>query len=220
MSRLRAALGLVALGALVALCAVSHAPIARIVESPALAGPGGLALFAIAFVAATLLMTPSTPMCIAAGLLYGPLTGTLLVVLSSFVADYLCFRVARSVGRRWAERQLERAPRLKALDGMFAAHGFRAVTLLRLSPLAPYNVLNYALGLTGVSTSSFLLGSAVGSLPWTVLFVLLGAFGGAAAAAESARHAWFLAIALAITAIISAALARMAKRALAREMAP
>jgi uncharacterized membrane protein YdjX (TVP38/TMEM64 family) len=95
------------------------------------------------------------------------------------------------------------------------------VLLLRLSPLIPYNALNYALSLTGVGLRDFVLGSWIGMLPGTLLYVWLGAGARSLAAVVSGTYerpaAWLIlfAVGLVATAAAVALITRAARRALA-----
>ena len=70
-----------------------------------------------------------------------------------------------ALARRWVEGRVKRSPRFRAIDEAVASGGFRLVLLLRLSPLVPFNLLNYMLGLTRVSTRDYILGSVIGMAP-------------------------------------------------------
>ncbi len=115
------------------------------------------------------------------------------------------------------------AGRLAAIDRAIARKGFRLVLLLRLSPVVPYSLLNYALGLTRVRFRDFLLGS-VGMLPGTILYVSCSKVAGEVAALAGGRPAphdmayWILvAVGLAATIAASVLVTRIARRALREE---
>lgn len=186
-----------------------------------LSGPEGLAIFCAAFVLATVLLLPSTPGSLAAGWLYGLLPGVVLVIAVSVLADAITFLIARRVGRARVERFLAKAPRLRVFDEALSSDGFRTVVLLRLSPLAPYNVLNYLFGVTSVSLRDYLTGSAVGSLPGTLLFVGIGVVlrDTGAPADGTPPETWQTAAMLAtvaLTLLASLGLAQLGRRRLAR----
>src|SRR5688500_5561723 len=113
-------------------------------------GLGGAALFGAVYVVAVVAMVPGSILTLAAGCLYGPLWGTALISPASVLGATLAFLLGRSVARRWVEGKLRDRPRFQAVDRAVQGGGFRVVLLLRLSPLLPFNLLNYALGLTGV----------------------------------------------------------------------
>lgn len=173
--------------------------------------PGAL-LFCAVYSVSTLLLLPTTPFTLVAGALYGPWGGGVLLMLLSLGVDLVAFSLAR-FARGPFERMRQRFPGLARLDEAMKEGGFGAVCLLRLSPLAPYGVLNYALGLTRVSPASFLAGTFVGSLPATVLFLVLGH--GAAGMVQGSGGAAGLWVTVALTALSAVGLTAWAKRRLA-----
>jgi uncharacterized membrane protein YdjX (TVP38/TMEM64 family) len=175
-------------------------------------GLQGMVLFCLVYSVATLLLLPTTPFTLIAGVLYGPWGGGALLMLLSLGVDLVAFYLAR-FARGPFERMRERFPGLARLDEALGEGGFVAVCLLRLSPLAPYGVLNYALGLTRVSPAAFLAGTAVGSLPATVLFLVLGH--GAAGVVEGGGGSLGLWATVVLTALSAVGLTAWAKRRLA-----
>jgi uncharacterized membrane protein YdjX (TVP38/TMEM64 family) len=186
-------------------------------------GALGAVVFAIAYVVATVLFLPGALLTAAAGFAYGPLRGTLLVSPVSVVAATLAFVLGRTVARGWIARRTAANPRFAAIDDAIGESGLKIVFLLRLSPLVPFNLLNYALGLTRVSLRDYALASAAGMLPGTVLYVYLGSLvtsasqlaGGArpsAGASERALYWGGLAATLAATWLLT----RIARGALSR----
>jgi len=138
------------------------------------AGALGVAGFAVAYVVATIAMLPGAALTLVAGFVYGPVWGTLLISPVSVIAAALAFLLGRSVARPWVAARVAARPEFEAIDAAIAAQGFRIVFLLRLSPLFPYNLLNYGLALTGISFWSYVAASAIGMLPGTFLYVYLG----------------------------------------------
>jgi uncharacterized membrane protein YdjX (TVP38/TMEM64 family) len=185
------------------------------------AGLGGALLFAGAYVLGTLLFFPGSVLTLAAGFLYGLVGGMAVVVPGSILGALLAFLLGRTVLRRPTERLLRRHPRFAAVDTAVAENGFRVVLLLRLSPLFPFNLLNYGLGVTRVPLLPYLLGSALGMLPGTLLYVYLGSLltsasellGGKRPDAGWAGRALFLG-GLVATAAVVVLVGRAARRAL------
>lgn len=138
------------------------------------AGVLGIAVFVVAYVGAALLLLPGSALTLGAGFAYGPLWGTLLVVPTSVLAAVIAFAAARRGGRTRIVRRIERDARFAAIDRAIGRSGFKIVGLLRLSPVFPYSVLNYALGLSGVRFRDYLWASLVGMFPGTLLYVYLG----------------------------------------------
>ncbi len=137
-------------------------------------GALGVALYTIIYILAAVLMFPASLLTLAAGFLYGPVWGTLLVSPTSVAASTVAFLLGRSVARKWIKRRIEQNARFSAVDTAVGANGFRVVLLLRLSPIFPFTLLNYALGLTRVRLRDFILASFLGMLPGTFLYVYLG----------------------------------------------
>lgn len=138
------------------------------------AGTTGILVFALVYVIATVAMLPGSLLTLGAGFVYGPLFGTLLVSPVSVVAATCAFLLGRSIARDWVARRVAAAPRFGAIDHAVEREGFKIVALLRLSPLVPFNLLNYALALTRVRLRDYVLASWLGMLPVTLLYVYLG----------------------------------------------
>lgn len=138
------------------------------------AGAPGALVYALTYIAATALLLPGSVLTLGAGFAYGPLWGTLLISPVSVIAASVSFALGRSVARNWVSRRMEKHPRFAAIDEAIGESGFKIVLLLRLSPIFPFNVLNYALGLTRVKLGEYVLASLLGMLPGTFLYVYLG----------------------------------------------
>jgi uncharacterized membrane protein YdjX (TVP38/TMEM64 family) len=137
-------------------------------------GMAGSGLYVVLYVVATVLVMPASVLTLGAGFVYGPVYGSLLVVVASNLAALAAFLLGRTTLRGRVARRLEGKPRFAAVDAAVARQGFKVVLLLRLSPVFPFNLLNYALGLTRVRTRDYVLASFLGMLPGTVLYVYLG----------------------------------------------
>ena len=150
------------------------AAVPALVEEVRRAGALGVVLFVGIYAVATVLFLPGSPLTASAGLLWGVVGGTLVVSPASVLGATLAFLLARGVARPWVARRVGDDPRLAAIDRAVAERGLWTVLLLRLSPLIPFNGLNYALGLTSVRLWEYVLGSFVGMLPGTIVYVWLG----------------------------------------------
>jgi uncharacterized membrane protein YdjX (TVP38/TMEM64 family) len=137
-------------------------------------GALGAAVFVVAYVAAAVLLLPGSLLTLGAGFAYGPVYGTLLVMLASNLGANAAFLLGRTVMRERVSRRIAGDARFSAVDAAVGAQGFRVVLLLRLSPLFPFNLLNYALGLTRVRQRDYALASLLGMFPGTLLYVYLG----------------------------------------------
>jgi uncharacterized membrane protein YdjX (TVP38/TMEM64 family) len=138
-------------------------------------GPWGPVLLAAIYIPATVLAVPGSLLSLGAGAAFGLVRGTLAVSIGSTLGAAAAFLIGRTLARGWVEQKVAHKPRFRALDHAIGAEGFKIVLLLRLSPVFPFNVLNYALGLTRISFRNYLLASWIGMLPGTVMYVYLGA---------------------------------------------
>jgi uncharacterized membrane protein YdjX (TVP38/TMEM64 family) len=137
-------------------------------------GAAGGALYALFYILGTALFFPGLPLTLGAGFLYGAIIGTLVVSPASVAGATLAFLIARYAARDWVTRRLKKYPQAAALDRAIEKNGFKAVVLLRLQPVLPFNILNYALGLTSIRLRDYMLASWIGMFPATVLYVYLG----------------------------------------------
>jgi len=137
-------------------------------------GAAGGALYAVVYIVGTALFFPGLPLTLGAGFLYGAVIGTLVVSPASVAGATLAFLIARYLARDWVTRRIKKYPQAAAIDRAIEKNGFKAVVLLRLQPVLPFNILNYALGLTSVRLRDYMLASWIGMFPATVLYVYLG----------------------------------------------
>ena len=137
-------------------------------------GTWGLVALAAAFVPACLLFLPGTPLSLAIGFLYGLVPGVIAVSLGSTVGASAAFWAGRTFARGWVAERVQASPRFATLDQAVGERGFVIVLLTRLSPAFPFNLLNYAYGLTRVRFRDYLLASWLGMLPGTVMYVYVG----------------------------------------------
>lgn len=192
----------------------------EVVESIRGMGVRGGLLFAGLYALATVAFVPGSILTLAAGALFGVAGGVLWVFLGATLGAALAFLTGRYLARAWVEERVARSPRFASVDRAIGREGLRIVFLLRLSPVVPFNLLNYALGMTRVRFPQFLAGS-VGMLPGTLLYVYSGRVVGEVAAAAGGRADrdpgdWaVLALGLVATAAVAALVTRTARQALA-----
>jgi uncharacterized membrane protein YdjX (TVP38/TMEM64 family) len=186
-------------------------------------GPWGPVAFVLAYAAATVALVPGTLLTLAAGALFGWAAGTAYAFTGATLGSAAAFLLARHAARRTVEKRLAGNPRLAALDRAVGREGWKIVALLRLSPAIPFNLLNYALGLTRIRFLPYAAASTV-RLPGTLLHVYYGQAAGSlvsALAAGDRREVGFwlvLGLGLAATVAVSALISRLAGRALRREI--
>lgn len=179
-------------------------------------GPRGDALFALFYLAGTLLMVPASILEAGAGFLYGPLLGIAVAAGVGTSCATVGFLMGRTVLRRAVERRIAADPRLRAVDRAIAAEGARLVFLLRLSPLAPFNLMSVALGATPVSVRDFVIGTLFGHLFPVVVFAYTGSTVATALdlVERAAPPPWATAVGIALTVAATIGVSRFAKRTL------
>jgi uncharacterized membrane protein YdjX (TVP38/TMEM64 family) len=183
-------------------------------------GVWGPVVFVAGYVVAAVAFVPGSILTLAAGAIFGLGKGIVIVFIAALLGSSAAFLVARYVARPAIERRLAGNTRFAAIDRAVGAQGRKIVFLLRLSPVFPFNLLNYALGLTKVRFLDFFVASA-GMLPGTVLYVYYGklagdvaALAGGSAVAKGPEYYAVLILGLVATVVVTTVVTRIARRAL------
>jgi len=182
-------------------------------------GIWGPAVFIAGYAIATVAFVPGSALTLAAGAVFGLARGTAYAFAGAMIGLSAAFLVARYAARRRVESRLASRPRFRAVDRAVGRDGWKIVALLRLSPVFPFNLLNYALGLTGIRFVHYVLAS-IAILPGTLLYVYYGTVAGEvvkATAGSSTRGAvgWtVLVIGLLATVAVTIFVAKKARKAL------
>lgn len=135
-------------------------------------------VFVAGYAVAELFFVPALPLTLLGGLVFGPLWGTVYVSAGATLGAALAFGVARHALRGTIERWIAGSPRLSRLDEAVAAHGWRILVVTRLVPLFPFNLQNFAYGLTRIRFATFVGLSWLCMLPGTAAYTLAaGALG-------------------------------------------
>ncbi|HMK34561.1 MAG TPA: FAD-containing oxidoreductase [Desulfomonilaceae bacterium] len=137
-------------------------------------GAWGPVFVAAFYVLACVLFLPGSVLTLGAGFLFGLPLGFLTVWIGANIGACVAFLVGRTVARDWVASKVAGNPKFAAIDEAVGNEGFKIVALLRLSPVFPFNLLNYALGLTRVSFRNYALASLVGMLPGILMYVYFG----------------------------------------------
>lgn len=158
-------------------------------------GAAAPAAFMAVYALATVLFLPGSVLTLAGGALFGPVLGTLYNLTGATIGATLAFLVARYLAGDWVERRT--GGRLRQIKEGVESEGWRFVAFVRLVPLFPFNLLNYALGLTRIRLSHYIVASYVCMLPGAVAYTYLGYAGReAVAGGEGLIQKILLAVAL------------------------
>ena len=136
--------------------------------------------FVLIYIIATVAFLPGSILTLGAGVLFGIVRGSIFVFLGATIGATLAFLVGRYLARGWISNKIEGNQKFKAIDKAVGKEGLKIVLLTRLSPIFPFNLLNYGLGVTGVSLKDYVLGSA-GMIPGTIMYVYIGSLAGSIA---------------------------------------
>jgi len=187
-------------------------------------GPWGPPLFIVIYIVACVLLVPGSVLTIGAGFVFGISIGISTVSIGSTLGAGAAFLLARTLLRDWAARKVAANPRFLALDEAVGRQGFKIVLLTRLSPILPFNLLNYAFGLTRVSLRDYMLASWIGMLPGAVLYIYIGSAMRGLTELASGERSWtveekvLFAFGLMATVAVSFGIARLARRTLSQQI--
>ncbi len=140
-------------------------------------GPLAAIVFIAIYMIATVLFVPASILTLGAGVVFGVVMGSIYVFIAASIGASLAFLVGRYIARDRVEKWIAGNATFQAIDDAVADEGFKIVLLTRLSPIFPFNLLNYAYGLTKVTFKDYVLGT-LGILPGTIMFVYVGSLAG------------------------------------------
>lgn len=130
-------------------------------------------VFAAIYIVATVAFLPGSVLTLGAGVVFGVLWGSVYVFGAATLGAIAAFLVGRYLARDWVAAKIAGNPKFAAIDAAVGREGLKIVLLTRLSPIFPFNLLNYAYGVTGVSLRDYAIGS-IGMLPGTIMYVYIG----------------------------------------------
>lgn len=137
-------------------------------------GPTGAVVLIALYILGCLLFSPVWIITVSAGFLYGLGWGTVIVFVGAITGASAAFLTGRTLARGWISRKISANPTFTKVDQAIGRQGFRLIFFLRLSPLFPFSLMNYALGITKVSFWRYFWATALGMLPGSVMYVYLG----------------------------------------------
>ncbi len=140
---------------------------------------GAIAFIGI-YIVATVAFLPAFILTLGAGVLFGVGWGSVYVFIGATLGAIAAFLVGRYLVRDWVAKKIAGNDKFSAIDRAVGKEGLKIVLLTRLSPIFPFNLLNYAFGVTGVSIKDYIIGS-IGMIPGTMMFVYIGSLAGSVA---------------------------------------
>jgi uncharacterized membrane protein YdjX (TVP38/TMEM64 family) len=193
------------------------------VQQHPVAGP---AVYIVGVIIATVLFVPGSGSMMIAGFLFGPIPGTVCAAIGITIGAQGAFLAGRKFARHWVEHRVAGNPRLHAIEKGLGEEAFIIVILTRLSLVIPFNLLNYAYGITSVRSGIHFVGTAVGMLPAVVLYVYLGTLARdlgqilSGEATPSELGYWIAAAGIVAITVLTWSIHRIASRALERHLQP
>ena len=187
-------------------------------------GVWGPVVFVLVYAVAAVAFIPGSLLTLAGGAIFGLWKGTLLVFVGASLGATSAFLVSRYVARGAVERRIAGEPRFAAIDRAVRREGLKIVFLLRLTPIVPFVLLNYAMGLTRVRLVDYVV-ACIGMLPATLLYVYYGKVAGELAqlaAGVGEERGWDTyarwVVGLVVTIAATTIIVRIARRALREEV--
>ncbi len=130
------------------------------------------------YIAGVVLFLPGSVLTITGGLIFGPVFGTIYNLTSAVIGATIAFLISRYLAGDWVSAKT--GGKLKVLKEGVEKEGWKFVAVVRLIPIFPFNLLNYALGLTRIRVIEYVIASAIFMLPGTIAYTYLGSLGQAA----------------------------------------
>ena len=180
----------------------------------------GYVAFSAAYILAAVLLIPVWPLSITGGLAFGA-WGFAWVPVSATLGAAAAFLISRYFARGRIREWLVHRPRYRAVDEAVGEEGWKIVALLRVSPLVPYNLMNYFCGMTQVCFTPFVLATFLGTIPVSAMYVYLGIVGQAVAGGTMGPLQWtLLGVGLLATVAVTVLITRKVGPKLERSGAP
>ncbi len=194
-----------------------------------LGGIAGLGLFGpmifiVIYIVACVLLIPGSILTLGAGFVFGVVEGTIIAWVAATLGATAAFLAGRYLARDWVSEKIDANPGFKAIDEAVAREGWKIVGLVRLSPVFPFNLLNYLFGLTRVSLRHYIFASWIGMLPGTVMYVYVGSLAadlatlGAGGRTRTPAEWAFYAVGLVATIAVALYVTRLARNALEKKV--
>jgi uncharacterized membrane protein YdjX (TVP38/TMEM64 family) len=187
-------------------------------------GSLGPLIFIGLYIVVCVLLLPGSIPTLGAGVVFGVVKGTVAVSIGSTLGATCAFLIGRYLARNWVSGKIAGNEKFRAIDEAVRSQGWKIVLLTRLSPVFPFNLLNYAFGLTRVRLMHYFVASWVGMIPGTIMFVYAGSLAGDLAKLGTGERTrttgeWILyGVGLLATIAVTVFVTRIARKALARRI--
>lgn len=184
----------------------------------------GPIIFIFIYILACILFLPGSILTLGAGIIFGVFWGCIYVSISATLGATAAFLVGRFIARDWVAKRISGNDKFKAIDEAVGREGWKIVLLTRLSPIFPFNLLNYAFGLTRVTLKEYFFASWIGMLPGTIMYVYIGSLAGSLVTLDSANRTrttgeWVLyIIGLLATLAVTLYITKIARKALEKKV--
>ena len=176
----------------------------------------GMSLFVLVYILACIFLIPGSPLTVGAGAVFGFWTGLILVSVGSTLGAVAAFLISRYLARGFIEKKIDKSHKFSAMDMAIKREGWKIIFLARLSPIIPFFLLNYALGLTKIRLRTYIISSWAGMIPGTVLYTYIGSLGKTILTTENSLADWvILGAGLIATVSVTLIISKIAKRSLA-----
>lgn len=140
-------------------------------------GTVGAIAFITIYIIATVAFLPGSILTLGSGVVFGVVWGSVYVFIGATLGATAAFLVGRYLARGWVANKIADNKKFAIIDKAVEREGLKIVLLTRLSPIFPFNLLNYALGITGVTLKDYFIGS-LGMIPGTIMYVYIGSLAG------------------------------------------
>ena len=176
----------------------------------------GMSLFVLVYILACIFLIPGSPLTVGAGAVFGFWTGLILVSVGSTLGAVAAFLISRYLASGFIEKKIDKSHKFSAMDMAIKREGWKIIFLARLSPIIPFFLLNYALGLTKIRLRTYIISSWAGMIPGTVLYTYIGSLGKTILTTENSLADWvILGAGLIATVSVTLIISKIAKRSLA-----
>ncbi|MDA7605276.1 TVP38/TMEM64 family protein [Verrucomicrobiales bacterium] len=176
----------------------------------------GMSLFVLVYILACIFLIPGSPLTVGTGAVFGFWTGLILVSVGSTLGAVAAFLISRYLARGFIEKEIDKSHKFSTMDMAIKREGWKIIFLTRLSPIIPFFLLNYALGLTKIRLRTYIISSWAGMIPGTVLYTYIGSLGKTILTTENSLADWvILGVGLIATVSVTLIISKIAKRSLA-----